>query len=63
MPDPAVISIDDAASTIGLSVRTVYRLIAAGDFPRQVRLSPKRKGIIRADLDAWLSERRREVSA
>ena len=41
----------------GLSRSTVYRLIAAGAFPRAIKLGPRRVGFRADDLEKWLESR------
>lgn len=41
----------------GLSRTALYRLIAANDFPAQVRLSINTVGWLRSEVDAWIAGR------
>jgi prophage regulatory protein len=41
----------------GLGRSTIYRLIARGQFPSAVQLSPRAVGWHKADIDAWLVSR------
>ena len=41
----------------GLSRTALYRLIAAKDFPAQVRLSTNTVGWLRSEVDAWIASR------
>lgn len=41
----------------GLTRSPLYRLIAAGDFPRQRRLSPSTVGWLESEVSAWISGR------
>ena len=41
----------------GLSRSTLYRLIAAGAFPRPIKLGPRRVGFRADDLEKWLESR------
>ena len=45
--------------TIGLSRATIYRKIAAQEFPRPVRLGPRAVGWVEADVIGWMNERER----
>jgi prophage regulatory protein len=42
----------------GISRALVYRLQAAGRFPRAIKLSAKRVGWLEEEVDAWIAERR-----
>lgn len=46
-----------AAAALGLSETTLRRLRAAGTGPRMLRLSDRRLGYRREDLEAWLAQR------
>ncbi|MEM7672601.1 MAG: helix-turn-helix domain-containing protein, partial [Verrucomicrobiota bacterium] len=49
-----LISLKTVASRLSLSTRAVYRLIAAGDFPRPVKVGGATR-FYSSDLDAYLS--------
>jgi predicted DNA-binding transcriptional regulator AlpA len=53
----AVLKKHEAAKVAGISTSTLERLIAAGNGPRVLRMSPRRVGIRKVDLDAWLASR------
>jgi predicted DNA-binding transcriptional regulator AlpA len=52
-------SYNQAAAITGLARRTLERLIALGQGPAIVELSPRRRGILESDLISWLRKRRR----
>ena len=54
-----VIKIAEVSSQTGLSRATIYREINAGNFPKQLQLSPQRVGWLQREIDAWKSARRR----
>ncbi|SEP22453.1 transcriptional regulator, AlpA family [Methylobacterium sp. UNC300MFChir4.1] len=54
---PVVLSFRSACETANLSVSTMRRLIATGRGPRVIKLSDRRIGMRRADLEAWLAGR------
>lgn len=45
-------------AVLGLSLSSIDRLRAAGNFPPSVRISTQAVGFIRADLEAWLMSRK-----
>lgn len=59
MIDPArsVVPFQAAARELGLHPATLRRMCAKGDGPRLLRLSERRLGIRRRDLDAWVASR------
>jgi predicted DNA-binding transcriptional regulator AlpA len=52
-----VIPFNTACEIADLSRSTMYRLINAGRGPRLLKLSERRVGVRRDDLDAWLASR------
>jgi prophage regulatory protein len=41
----------------GLKHTYIYMLMAAGTFPKQIKLSPKARGWIESEIDAWIAAR------
>lgn len=41
----------------GYSTSTIYRLVADGNFPRQVSLGPKSVGWVEAEVRDWVAAR------
>jgi hypothetical protein len=58
-----VYSYNEAAAIAGVARRTLERLIALGEGPPVIELSPRRRGILENDLIGWLHERRRPPRA
>jgi predicted DNA-binding transcriptional regulator AlpA len=56
-----VLSLDQAAYRAGIVRRTLERMLAEGTGPEKVQISKRRVGIIEADLERWLTSRRRPV--
>lgn len=52
-----VLRVKDVAKVTALSVATVYRDVAAGRFPRPIRLSPNTSGWLRDEVEEWVRER------
>lgn len=59
MTDPArhVVPFQAAARELSVSSATLRRLCSKGAGPQLLRLSERRLGIRRCDLDAWLKTR------
>lgn len=57
--DPArhVVPFQAAAREVGLSAATLRRMCKDGTGPTLLKLSERRLGIRRGDLDAWLQSR------
>lgn len=57
-PNAHVVNFNAACEAANLSVSTMRRLVKAGRGPRILRLSERRIGIRRDDLDEWINSRR-----
>lgn len=47
----------DAAAMCGISISTLDRLRADGDFVKPIRLGAQAIGFLRTDLDDWIANR------
>ncbi|VBB13363.1 helix-turn-helix transcriptional regulator [Burkholderia stabilis] len=47
----------DVTAKVGLGQSTLYRMIAAGTFPKPFELVPGRTAWLEEDIDAWLAEK------
>ncbi|WP_241300842.1 helix-turn-helix transcriptional regulator [Burkholderia cenocepacia] len=47
----------DLSEKVGLGQSTLYRMIAAGTFPKPFELVPGRTAWLEEDIDAWLAEK------
>ena len=45
---------------IPYSRMSLYRLVAAGKFPKPLQIGPNRRAWLASDIDAWLAERAAE---
>lgn len=52
-----ILRLPEVLSTVGLSRSSLYTLIAKGDFPRQIRLSPRTSGWRLSDVEDWIKRR------
>ena len=57
MPQIAIYRLPAVCEVTGLSKATIYRLLARGEFPARVKLSPRCVGWRVAEIDAWLEAR------
>ena len=57
MPQIAIYRLPAVCEITGLSKATIYRLLARGEFPPRVKLSPRCVGWRVAEIDAWLAAR------
>lgn len=48
---------NDVLARTGLSRSTLERLVAAGEFPRPVKIADRAKGFVTAEVDRYLRER------
>ncbi|MCA8026458.1 helix-turn-helix transcriptional regulator [Burkholderia cepacia] len=49
--------IKDVIAKVGLGQSTIYRLMAADQFPKPFEIVPKRNAWLESDIDAWLAQR------
>lgn len=54
---PVILNFNAACEAANLSASTMRRLVKAGHGPRILRLSERRIGIRRDDLDEWINRR------
>ena len=54
---PAILRLPEVMRLTGLGRSTIYRLLAAGQFPPPVRLSERAVGWRRSDVDNWTAAR------
>jgi prophage regulatory protein len=47
----------DVRTRVPLSASTIKRLVAAGEFPKPVQLSPSTRCYFEDEVDAWLQKR------
>ena len=55
---PRLLRIAELETMIGLNPATIYRLIAAGKFPRQIKLTEKSVAWLESDILDWIHSRR-----
>lgn len=54
---PAILRLPEVRQITGLSTSDIYRRIAAGTFPRQVKLGARSAGWIEGEVRGWVSAR------
>ncbi|MER9914017.1 AlpA family phage regulatory protein [Mesorhizobium sp. M0050] len=52
-----ILSIKETCKRVGICRSTILQLMQDGKFPRTIQITPKRKGFIDSEIDAWISER------
>jgi prophage regulatory protein len=52
-----VLRLPTVKARTGLSRSTIYLRVAAGEFPKPIRLGPRAVGWIDAEIEQWLSAR------
>ncbi|TIN78334.1 AlpA family phage regulatory protein [Mesorhizobium sp.] len=58
-----IIPIKEVCRRVGISRTTVWQLIRDGKFPRLVQITPKRKGFVDSEIEAWITARIAERDA
>ena len=54
-----ILTIKETSDLIGISVSTINRLIKQGKFPQKRKLSTKRFGFLRYEIDQWIEGKER----
>lgn len=52
-----IIRLSQVCNKTGLSKSSIHRLIAKGQFPKQLKLSARSSGWIEDEIECWLEER------
>jgi len=52
-----ILKVSEVAEQYKLSVSTIYRLSAKGDFPKIIKLGERSSGVVKSECDQWLQER------
>lgn len=60
-PETLTVTLAGVASMLGVSARTLERMIAIGDFPRPIRVG-KQRMYRRASVERWLAEAENEAA-
>lgn len=56
---PAILRPRQVAEYLGVSIATVWRYLRLDhNFPKAIKLGSNTTGIMRADLDAWLQQKK-----
>jgi prophage regulatory protein len=50
-----IIRLPQAVQKTGLSRSTIYLLLARGEFPKKIQLSPRSIGFLESEVDAWIA--------
>ncbi|MCP9823871.1 AlpA family transcriptional regulator [Synechococcus sp. EJ6-Ellesmere] len=56
-PTRRLLRLPEVKAKVGLSRTAIYKLIAAGAFPRQISIGPRTVAWSQDDLEAWIVER------
>ena len=54
------LNIKEVSELLGISVSTINRLIKNGDFPKKIKLSPRRMVFMKRERDEWIESKRSE---
>jgi prophage regulatory protein len=60
----SIIRLPETIQATGLSRSTIYALVSRGEFPKQIKLSPRTMGFLRSEVSDWIAskaEARNEV--
>ena len=54
------LTIKEVSKLLGISVSTINRLIKKGDFPKKIKISPRRMFFMKTEIDDWINAKRDE---
>lgn len=60
MEDKQIIKLPQVEVLTTFSSATIYRLISKGEFPKQIKLSERSSGWVRAEVNSWLENKIKE---
>ena len=52
-----VLPLSEVIETIGIGKTTYFRMRQRGETPAEIRISPRRIGVRRSELESWLKQR------
>lgn len=61
-PDVQVVRLNRVPQMLGVSRSTLYRMIRRGEVPAVIKISKWTRGMLLADLTAWLASRKKELN-
>ena len=53
-----LLNLKEVSELLGISISTINRLIKNGDFPKKVKISPRRMVFIEKEIEDWINSRR-----
>ncbi len=53
----------EVENRVQLSTATIYRMIAEGKFPKQIRLGARSVGWLESDINNWLNDLKKQTEA
>ena len=54
---PCILRMDEVKRRVGVGRTTILEMVAAGRFPRPIKLTTRAVGWSSAEVDAWIAER------
>ena len=52
-----LLNLKEVSELLGISISTINRLIKKGDFPKKVKISPRRMVFIEKEIEDWINSR------
>lgn len=56
-PPPTILRLPAVRARVGIGVTSIYKLIAAGAFPKPVPLIGRSVGWLASEVDEWIAQR------
>ena len=54
---PETVTAQDIAVWLGVNRTTIYRYVSLGDFPKPVKLSPRRQVFLKSEVLTWFKDK------
>tara|TARA_B100000212_G_scaffold48977_1_gene31519 strand:- start:621 stop:806 length:186 start_codon:yes stop_codon:yes gene_type:complete len=57
-PNSPFLNIKEVSELLGISVSTINRLIKRGEFPKKVKISPRRIVFLKYQIEEWINKKK-----
>jgi prophage regulatory protein len=52
-----IYKVSELSEQLSLSIPTIYRMSAVGEFPKPIKLGKRSSGWLKSEVDQWLQDR------
>ena len=54
-------TIQEVSKFVGISISTINRLVKEGDFPKKVKITPRRIVFMKNDIEDWIKSKKKQL--